>query len=471
MIKFGTSGFRGIFAENFTKENIQKIGYALIKYFKNQLKNPIYVGYDNRFMGEYFAKWIAEVFASSGAKVMFYNKSVPSTLIAYQTKNLNFGVHITASHNPYFYNGIKIFIKNGRESTSEINNKLSQIANKISYAKIKTQNFDKAIENGNIIICEDIKPYCNNIVEIVDKKVIKTQKIKVLFNAMHGSSAECMKYILDKIKVDYEIMNENVDPFFENMLPAPYEENLKTQIAEMKKGDFDFGFAFDGDGDRVSFLSGDGTFYNCNYISAVIYDYFLKHKKIKGDFVKNCALTELISKIAKKYDQKVFEAEVGFKNIAKTMVENPSVIMGAESNGIALKDHIMHKDGLLFASIMIEIIAKTNKSIKELVKSIKSEFDFPCEVLEFSYPISEEKKQEIAKKVFIKKELPQTPKQILGVSYKDGCKLIFENGYWGVIRFSGNENVIRLFAEMKNKQECEEYIKIYENFLDIKIRQ
>ncbi|MDD4816081.1 MAG: hypothetical protein PHQ62_02980 [Clostridia bacterium] len=469
MIKFGTSGFRGVFADTFTKENVQKIGFALTKHFKNNLSNWVYVGYDNRFMGKQFAMWISEVLVAYGAKVMFYNKSVPSTLIAFQTKNLDFGVHITASHNPYTYNGIKIFLKNGCESTTETNDNISKIANKKPYKKIRTMDFESAVKNGNIAICQDIKTYCNSMLKFAFK--IKQNNPKVLFNAMHGSSVECMEYVLEKSGVKFKTINQNIDPFFENMLPAPYEKNLQDQINMLKSGDFDFGFALDGDGDRISFLDKDGTFYDCNYVSALFFQFFLKNKKLKGGMVKNCALTELVNKIAKENNCKIFDAKVGFKNVAKAMQENPDILLGAESNGIAIGKHILHKDGLLSALIMIEIFATYKKSLKEIIADLKKQYKYPCEVAEFAYSITEQKRQEILQKVFANKNLPQTPQPILQAIYDDGAKFVFENGYWAVIRFSGTENVVRIFAEMKNKQECNKYIKIFEDFISVKTRQ
>lgn len=469
MIKFGTSGFRGIFADNFTKENVQKVAYAITKVYPNK-KDVVTMGYDNRFMGQHFAIWMAEVFAAYGYKINFYNVSVPSTLVAYHTKNKDFGVHLTASHNPYYYNGIKIFMRGARETTSDINQKLEEISNSVDMADVKTKDFNQAVAEKQIKLTQNIKPYCNSILRFINLDKLKNNNLKVLFNNMNGSSSQCAKYILEKMGVEYKIHRANVDPYFQHKIPAPYVHNLSDQTKILKAEKFDIGVAVDGDGDRVTFIDSDGTPYDCNYMSAVVYYYLLEYKN-KGNAVKNCALSELIPLLAKKYNCKTFDAKVGFKNIADIMQKDKKSIIGIETNGMALKGHILHKDGLLNLALIVEILAVMQKNIKQILNHIKKITNYPCHEMEFAYPITDAKKAEINKLVFEDKKTPKTPNQIKFTSYADGAKFVFENGYWGVIRFSGNENVVRIFSEMQDKKTCAEYIKIYEDFIGVKERQ
>jgi phosphomannomutase len=475
MIKFGTSGFRGIIGESFTKQNIQKIGYAIFKVLKKENKTDkiINVGFDNRFMGKIFAGWICEVLAFNGLKTRLFQYSVPSPLIAFETKNNHIGIQITASHNHYYYNGIKIFLKQGRDSDDEFNNKIMEIANEVDFSEIKTLNLEEAIEQKLVLLVQDITPYCNSIIKFINPKLTKKKKLKVLINAFHGSTVECIKHIFKQIGFkSYEIMKGELDPYFEYKIASPYVNNLDDQVKKLKKEKFDVGFALDADGDRVSFIDKDGKVYDCNFISAILYYYFIKNKKTKGNIVKNTALTELTAKIAEHFKFKAFNANVGFKNIAKILINKESnAIIGVESNGIAINQHIPYKDGLLPIVLMLEILLTENKSIKEIIDEIKQQVNYPCEVLEFAYPITDEKKSEIMNKVFKEKTLPETPDEIINVDYSDGFKISYKNDYWGVIRFSGTENVVRIFAEMKNKKECSKYIQIYENFIGVNKRQ
>jgi len=482
MIKFGTSGFRGIFAVDFTKENVQKIAFAISAILKKEKKTdrPICLGFDNRFMGRHFAEWVAEVLVFNEFKVVFFENSVPSPFIAFETKNNYVGIMITASHNYYYNNGIKIFLEHGRESDDEFNQKVYDIASNINYAKIETIDFDEAIKKNLITLTTDTTRYLKSILNFIEVKPEKKRNIKVLFNAMHGSSVQCMKILLDKIGVKYEIMKEKVDPYFEKKVTAPYVYNISDQIEKLRKENFDFGFALDGDGDRVSFIDKSGEAYDCNYISAVIYDYLIKNQEktkslkanFEGNIVKNYAVSELIVKTSGIRGFKSFNAKVGFKNIANLLLlDDNEAIIGVESNGIAVKGHLPYKDGLMAATILINIIISENKTIKMLIDDLKRETDFPSETLEFAYPISEAEKARINEKVFIEKQLPLLDEKILRVNYEDGFKMIFQNDYWAVIRFSGTENVVRIFAEMKNKELCQRYIKTLEKFIGVSQRQ
>ncbi|MDD2445345.1 MAG: hypothetical protein PHX09_00845 [Clostridia bacterium] len=475
MIKFGTSGFRGIVGESFTKQNIQKICYALCEILKqeNKVDKVINVGFDNRFMGNIFARWVCEVFAFNGIKCRLFQHPVPSPLIAFETKNNHIGIQITASHNHYYYNGAKIFLEQGRDSDDEFNNKIAKIANEVQFSKIKTLSFEEAIKQGLIVSVQDIVPYCKSIIEFANPKSFKNNKIKVLINAFHGSTVECIEYIFQQIGIkNYEIMKGEFDPYFEYKVASPYINNLDDQVKKLRNEKFDVGFALDADGDRVSVIDKDGKVYDCNFISAILYYHFIKNKKIKGNFVKNNALTELTAKIAEHFKLKSFNAKVGFKNIAKLLISKENnAIMGAESNGVAISQHIPYKDGLLTIVLMLEILSFENKSIKEIIEKIKEQVNYPCEVLEFAYPLIDDKKAYIMKKIFVDKSLPETPDEIIKVDYADGFKISYKNDYWGVIRFSGTENVVRIFAEMKDKKECCKYIRIYENFIGVDKRQ
>lgn len=472
-IRFGTSGFRGIIGDDFTKQNVQKIGYAICQILKQDKKTdkPINVGFDNRFMGIFFARWISEVLAYYGQKINFYFKPVSTPFIAFEAKNSYLGIQISASHNHYYYNGIKLFVDSGRES-DEFNKQVEKIASQIEFPKIKTIDFDEAVKQKLIVLKDDMTSYLNSIASFVNCENIKKKKFKILFNVFYGSSTVFIKGICERIGIkNYEIMKSENDPYFDYKVAAPYVHNLSDQILKMTTGNFDIGFAFDADGDRVTILDKNGEAYDCNMISAVFYYHFIKNKETKGNFVKNIALTGLIDKISAHYGFKTYYAKNGFKYIADVLIKNNNMLMGSESNGMAITQHIAYKDGLLPAIIMLDILAAGNESIKEIIEKIKKEVNYPCEVMEFAYPITKEKKEEIIKKVFKEKQLPVTPEKIIKTDYFDGCKFNFKNGYWGVIRFSGTENVVRIFAEMKNKKECQRYIKIYENFIGVNQRQ
>ena len=206
MIKFGTSGFRGIIGDNFTKESVKKVAYAICELAKDEnMKKPeVVIGYDNRFMSQDYAKWVGEVLSTT-MKVKFYSISVPTPLVCFETKNMDFGIMITASHNPYNYNGIKVFLRGGRDCDDEKLRKIEKTANKVKVESIKSENFDDAIKSGKIVLANDIKKYCDSILNFVNIKTIQKSNIRVLVNAMHGNSTGCIKYLLNKLKNNLKI--------------------------------------------------------------------------------------------------------------------------------------------------------------------------------------------------------------------------------------------------------------------------
>jgi phosphomannomutase len=497
MIRFGTSGFRGIINENFTIENISKIAYALAEITKkDKTKNPkIAVGFDNRSMGKEVANVVAEVLASNDIDVILFTKSIPSPLLTFMTKTYNFGFMITASHNPYNYNGVKIFLNPGKEADDEFAKRIEDIANNIDYETIKnTLNSNSALKTdlstkvtllakttmsiksalptqaGSIRKTSNISTYCKNIINLIDANTIKKRNLKVLFNAMHGSSVDCLVKIANDLGLkNYKIMNANPDIYFGGKIPAPYKHNLIDQAKLVKKQRFDIGLALDGDGDRITAIDRDGTIYDCNYLLPIIYNYFLK-KGYKGDVIKNTAMSNLTKLLANKNGFCCHDTKVGFKNIGKLLLST-SAFLGGESNGIALKEHILTKDGILIAFLLLDIISSENKTIKQLLTILQKECNFKSDVVEYAYPITNVQKQNLTKLIMEDKKLPVYKRKIKNVSYLDGLKITYEGDYWGVMRFSGNENIIRLFAEMPTLKECNKLISAYEKFLNLKTRQ
>ena len=472
MIKFGTSGFRGVLGDNFSKENVQRIAYALCQISKEELgkKANVVVGYDTRFMSKDFAKWTSEVLATT-MNVVFYTEPVPTPLISFEAKKYSYGIIITASHNPYNYNGLKIILNGGREADDEFAKKIEKIANKVKLSEIKTIDFEEALKVKRIAYISDIKSYCNDILKYVDVKKIQKSNLKVLVNCMHGNGGNCTKFVFDKLKINYEMMNDNVEPYFENRLPAPYKGNMVELARRVKKEKFDFGFAYDGDSDRFSLVTSTGKYYDCNFVGAVIYYYLIKFKSHKGGVSKNFAATTLIQKISDEFNHNCYNCPVGFKNIAKSFIETDS-FLGIEAEGIAFKEHALHKDGIFVATMMLDVICDLEKNFESILSDLVKALRFGSQIEEYAYQITPAQKDKINNLLFVQKKYPKIKgKKIVAVDYSEGCRIVYENEYWAMFRFSGNESVIRLFIEMKNSKECELVAKALEKFIGVKTRQ
>lgn len=470
-VKFGTSGCRGEIDQTFDHDVVKRIAYAIVKLFKpDKSVRTVAVGYDNRFNSRDFAVLVAEVLTAYGYKVMFYNESVPSPLVSYASKIYDLGIMITASHNPFSHNGIKVFTRGGVEANRQQADYMERVANKVNSVKIKTLDFNRAITAGKIELTKDIKPYCQSVIALLDAKKITESQPNLLINAMHGSSVNCLKYICEKLKLKkYEIINTEYDCFFGGIQPAPYVGHLTAQGKKIVGKKYSLGFAVDGDGDRLTIVDKDGKFYDCNYVCAIVIHYFAKYKNITGRIVKNNAMSSLITKVAKDNNCTTQDAQTGFAQITSIMLQNPDSYLGAESNSICLKNHIYSKDGILGGMLVTDALCTMQKTFGEVVEYLKEVEHYPCAPIEYAYPITESDRARITKQIFEDKLLPDLP--IVKVEYECGCKMYFKNDYWACIRFSGSENVLRLFSEQSTLKKSNDIIKILEDFVNIHTRQ
>lgn len=457
MIKFGTSGFRGIIGDNWTKANIQKIGFAFKQLVRENTKNvgksvEIIVGYDNRFLGHESAHWFCEAVACDSIKITMFNVPVPTPVIGLKAvKDFDYGIMFTASHNPCIYNGIKIMLQGGKEADDEFFGKLSK------HLETKPQ-----FSPLSITYTDDTTDYVDKVLSFLDVNKISKSDFKVLFNPMHGSGAAVTEAILKKLSIKYEIMNGNPDACFGGLVPAPYEYNLIAQSKRVVKEKFNFGFALDGDGDRIAFIDTDGKFYDCNYLLAVFYYYFIEYKKQKGGVVKNSLSSNLTSKLCKKYGYDIHETRVGFKFLGAKLQETESLMAG-ESTGIAFKDMSLVKDGIISAFLLIDAAVTLKKSIGKIIEEIIDLVDFPTHCMEFAYTYNDCERGIIEKRILgdcnikFDSEIEKIEK------LTDGVKFHFVGDYWCAARLSGTEPVVRLFAEMANEKEAGAFIKTLEN--------
>jgi len=463
MIKFGTAGFRGIIGDNWTKENIQKIGFAFRKLVEGKSVR-IVIGYDNRFMGRESAIWFCEAACGDTIRATFMNISVPTPFIAYKSATIGYGIMITASHNPYFYNGIKIF-HGGKEGDNEFTDGVEKHLD----AKYTVTKFDNLVESGIITFSEDMDDYFEKIASQLDIKTIKASNTKILFNPMHGSGAIIARRLFEKMGVKFDIINENPDPMFGGRLPSPYPHMLVDMAAKVIKGKYHFGVAIDGDADRTTVIDADGKFYDCNYLSAAFYYYLTQIKKQKGGAAKVFLATNLINKLCTKYGFDIHETPVGFKHLGKVM-EKSDALIGAESGGMGFRTISLSKDAIATTAFLIDLVATMKKSIGEIVQELAVMVSFPSSFIEYAYPFDPIDREALLRRLLSDK--PKFEQPVVKVdTYADGLKMIFENDYWCAARISGTESAVRIYTEMPNKTACDEVIKTLEQFYHLPERQ
>ncbi|MCR4694338.1 MAG: phosphoglucomutase/phosphomannomutase family protein [Pseudobutyrivibrio sp.] len=472
MIKFGTGGWRATIGDEFIRSNIELVAKALSMKIKDEGKEklPVIIGYDKRFLSKETMQWLGQVFAAEGIKAFLVNKAAPTPLIMFYVlkHDLEYGLMVTASHNPALYNGIKIFTKGGRDADENTTNEIEAYAKRVEDEgiAINSMEYNEAVEKGLIEEIYPLNEYLDNIIANVNMEAIKDANLRVALDPMYGVSEIPLKTLLMTSRCDIVTIHDSHDTLFGGKLPAPSASTLRPLIAQMMDYKFDIGIATDGDADRLGVVDDKGRFLHPNDILVLLYYYLVKYKKWTGPVVRNIATTHMLDRVAERFGEKCYEVPVGFKHISAKMTEVNALIGGESSGGLTVRGHINGKDGIYAAMLLIEMIAVTGKSISQVYDEITEECG-AIHMEERDYHFTLEEKERMTKLLMEEKKLPELPFEIDHVSYLDGSKVYFKNGGWVIGRFSGTEPLIRIFCEMPDGADAIKVCQIYEKFLGL----
>lgn len=477
MVKFGTGGWRAVIGEDFTRANLELLAEGLVRKIlaEGKEKDGVVIGYDRRFLSKESAIWICQVFAGHRIPIYFVDRSSPTPLIMYHVmvQGYPYGMMVTASHNPAIYNGVKVFTAGGRDAdevqTGEIEKYIAAAEEEFkengTWAPV--MEYEEAVAQGLVIRCNPMNEYLDNILAAVDVKKIRDRKLRVALDPMYGVSYTALRTILSTMRCDLEIIHGRHDTLFGGKLPAPTAETLRSLQNTVLDSNMDIGIATDGDADRLGVIDNTGRFLHPNDILVLLYYYLVKYKGWKGDAVRNIATTHMLDKVAAGFGQVCHEVPVGFKYISAKMQETDAIIGGESSGGLTVKGHINGKDGIYAASLLIEMVAVTGKSLYDISKEIEEAFGSNY-MEETNFRFSHDRKESIYQTLMVDKKLPEDMGfEVDHVSYLDGCKVYFKNGGWIVARFSGTEPLIRIFCEMENRTNAVKVCEIFRNFLGL----
>ena len=463
MIRFGTGGWRAIIGDGFTKANIIRVAAALGRRIQREGESgrEICIGYDRRFLSREAAIWFSEAIAAQGVKVDFINLSAPTPQIMYTVKawDLPYGAAVTASHNPAIWNGIKLFTRGGRDAVQEVTDAIEAEANALRDEDIPMVDFEQGLREGRIVYVDPRDAYLDSILEKVDTAAIRRRRPRIVLDPMYGVSLTGLLTILYSSRCDVDVINDRHDAFFVRHLPAPNPETLADLQHAVLEHNADIGIATDGDADRLGVIDEYGRYVSANEILVLLYYYLLKYKGWKGAAVRNVATTHLLDRVAARFGEQCIEVSVGFKHISAGMLRYDALIGGESSGGLTVRGHIFGKDGLYAASLLVEMLAVTGEPLSRLVQDIFDEFG-ELHMAEYDWALTEESKADIARRVFENRELPDFDLPIVRVSYEDGCKVYFD-GAWLIVRFSGTEPRVRIFAERDTLDNARALVMVY----------
>lgn len=444
-IKFGTDGWRAIIAKDYTFENLKIVSLATGRYFlaHPNVANGVCVGYDTRFMSRQFAECVAEIFSSLGIKTFLSDSFLPTPAVSLfvKKKNLAGGVMITASHNPPFYNGFKVKADYGGSAHPEQIAEIEKLLPTID----PSQRIQK---NAALIELTDLKGfYLETLQSELDLAAIRGANLKIGHNAMFGAGQGIVKALLGESVREYHCA---LNPTFDGINPEPIPNYLQDYFPVFKAQRLDAAILNDGDADRVAMLDESGAYVDSHKIFAVILKYLVEEKKMRGDVARTYALTQVIDKLCQKHNLPCHNLPIGFKHVGKLMTTNDVLMGGEESGGIGITAHLPERDGVYVGLLVLEIIAKRGKSLRELVAELYDEFGF------FAYDRIDARLTEAEKQRVIERASRGEFREIAGNKVTrfenlDGYKYFFEGG-WLLIRPSGTEPVLRLYCEADSEE-------------------
>lgn len=445
-IKFGTDGWRGIIAQEFTVKNLKIVSQAVADYLGPGKKAA--VGYDTRFMSGDFARITAEVLKNNVIEVILSDRPIPTPALSFavRERKLDLGVMITASHNPAEYNGFKIKTTSGGAAGQDVT---SDIESRLGKAQVK----DPGDTQGQERIEDLTSDYIKFIRSYIDLKKIKNKRFRVLVDAMYGSGDSFIAQILKGTYIRLEFMRNTINPSFGGRRPEPIEDNLQELKLRVKKEGFDLGIALDGDADRIAAVASGGVFIHPQKILGLLALHLNQGRRWSGGIVKTIAGTTMIDNIAKFLKVKLYETPVGFKYISNLMETQDILTGGEEAGGMGVKGYIPERDGTVAGLLLLEMMAYRNLDILKILNEAERQFGR-------YYYLRED--LHVARHIELKKEgLPVSllGKKVVQVKDYDGIKLICEDESWLMFRGSGTEPIMRVYAEAKKLSRAKQLLE------------
>jgi phosphoglucomutase len=460
-IKFGTSGWRGLIADDFTFANVRLAVRAIAEHLTEKKKRPtVLVGYDTRFYSEEFSALAVRILQEHGIHTLQCETFTPTPAIAHeiQRRKLDGAINFTASHNPAQYHGLKFSSADAGpalpEVTKDIEARVARIVAKEGLSAGSATNEGKA--NGGHAKKDagetvNLKAeYLKRLSELVRFEVIQKAKLKIVTDALHGAGAGYLDKALTDQGIAVTARRTERDCLFGGSGPDVDEKNLAPLGKALKESGAKVGLATDGDADRFGIVDGDGTWIQPNLILALVYDYLVESRGWKMPAARSVATTQMVDAVAKMHGQTTYQTPVGFKYIGQLIREDKIALGGEESAGLTIRGHVPEKDGILACLLVAEMTAARGASIGEQVgamfKKLKREFHPVRENLH----LSDEQKANAIRKAAVD-ATTLLGRKVVSVDRTDGAKFVFGDGSWMLLRLSGTEPLLRLYVEAENE--------------------
>ncbi|MBE2220992.1 MAG: phosphoglucomutase/phosphomannomutase family protein [Anaerolineae bacterium] len=455
-VKFGTDGWRAVISDTFTFNNLRLVSQAIADYIREENpENPsVVVGFDTRFLSDRYAAEVARVMAANQVKTWLARADTPTPAISYAVvnKQTTAGVMITASHNAPRYNGLKMKASYGGSATPAQNKRVEKLLehNLETVHGPNLMDLDLAADKGLVTKFDPAWAYYEHLSTLVDLDVISSGELRVIADGMFGSGRGCIGEMLTRGRTHVHNIRHEMNPGFGGIHPEPIGKHLGFLMSTIQAGHWDVGLATDGDADRLGAVDAQGNFVDPHRIFALVLRYLIEKRGLKGNVVRTVSTTRMIDRIATDHGLKVVETPVGFNHIADLMVADDVLMGGEESGGISIKGHIPEGDGVLMGLLLLEVMADAKAPLHVLVEDLLAKYG-PAQYARTDMKL----KRPVNKADMVQMLLDNAPDAIEGVTIDDiqtvdGVKYYLNDGSWLLIRPSGTEPVLRVYAEAPN---------------------
>lgn len=451
-ITFGTDGWRGVIGDDFTFENVRRVVRAVGQYVNETRsgRRVVAVGYDTRFASPDFAHAAAETLAGQGIEVLLSSDYVSSPILSFAVRHFRTagGVMITASHNPARWNGVKFKGTYGGSASPAI---MKEIEKRVATLLKAGRAQSLRARPGKIRTLDFKRPYYDYLKRTVDFRKLQNARIRVLVDAMHGAGRGTLRRILSELNIPCQEIHGEINPSFGGVNPEPIESNLSELRAALQRGNFDVGFASDGDADRIGAMDRTGLFVDSHKIFSMMLEYLVSVRQMKGEVAKTFSTTKMIDRICQRHGLVMHQTPIGFKYICDLMLSRKILIGGEESGGIGVTHHLPERDSVLCALLLLEIMVHQKKSLREVVSDLMKRYgSFYFDRLDLY--LSDAQKQ-----TAIQRLTHRPPKKISNYAIAarenlDGFKFLFNENEWVLARPSGTEPMLRLYCEAGSPQ-------------------
>jgi len=468
MVEFGTGGWRAIIGEGFTMHNVRRLSQALSNEIarRGREKQGVIIGYDRRFLSKQAAEASSEVFAGNNILTILLSEDAPTPLVTYATalEGSAYGLVFTASHNPPEWNGLKVFHSDGSLLLDDETHAIEVETNSLTPSDVIKLELDIALEAGIVNRRDYTNAYVDAVEKLIDMDAIRKAGLKVIVDPMYGVGQLTLGTVLTEARCRVTFIHERHNPLFGGRSPAPSLEALRSLSSQMEEEDYHVGLAMDGDADRIAILDEKGRYISVNDLLLLLYWYLHEVRGERGGVVRNLATTHLLDRLARSMGEECYEVPVGFKHIVNVMQLHNALLGGESSGGLTIRGHILGKDGIFASALVVEMLARTGKTISELRDHVYA-ITGPLYDLEEAIPATPEMRIAVPHRL---KEAPST--EISGypvtrISHADGTKLFLENENWALLRFSGTEPVLRLSVQADTEDKAKELIQWLRQFV------